>query len=160
MCMDLKTYHIRNSYLIFSVLIISGYTFFEKGAMGLLEGLLSMVVVCLLLLPVFCFSVIGAADVKIFIIMSCYLGYQSTLLCFCYSLLIGAVFSLIKMLYHRNLLTRLLYFGKYIKNCMEQQKILPYHTNGIDQKAVIHYTVPIFLGLMYLQLGGTIWLIQ
>lgn len=117
-----------------------------------------MLLLLICLFPIFALQVIGAGDVKLFLLLGLLLGIRPALFCIFVSFLIGAFYSLIQMLYYKNLIQRFAYFFQYLKDALNTNQIQPYHKQQPDKKAVIHFTIPIFLSFCIYWIGGTSWM--
>ncbi|MBD5466187.1 MAG: prepilin peptidase [Lachnospiraceae bacterium] len=158
MIMDLCCYRIKNQIILCGFLIGIGILFYEKNIQALKQGVFHVLLLFICFLPVFALQVIGAADVKLFLLIGLLTGIKPALFCIIVSFLIGAFYSLMQMLYYKNLFQRLSYFLKYIKHVLITHQIQPYHKQPPDKKAVIHFTIPIFLSFCIYWIGGAPWM--
>lgn len=158
MLMDICCYRIKNIIIIWGFLIGTGILIYEEGIKALAGGMVSLLVLSLALIPVFALQVIGAADVKLFLLLGLLTGIRPALYCIMISFLIGAAYSLIQMLYYKNLFQRLSYFYQYFKKALCTNQIQPYHQQQPDRRAVIHFTIPIFLSFCIYWIGGISWM--
>ena len=130
------------------------------GLEGLILWILGGITPILLLIILFKFRFIGAGDIKLLSVIGSYVGVKSILFIICYSFLIGAAFSLIKMLYHKCLRTRLQYLAGYFTKLLMFRKIEPYvEFSKIEKKNVLHFSVCIALGLLVYKLIGEVTII-
>ena len=155
---DICSYRIKNQILLSGFIIGIGILFYENNAGALKQGFLNMLLLLICLFPVFALQVIGAGDVKLFLLLGLLLGIRPALFCIFVSFFIGAFYSLIQMLYYKNLIQRLTYFFQYLKDVLSTNQIQPYHKQQPDKKAVIHFTIPIFLSFCIYWIGGTSWM--
>lgn len=158
MVMDICCYRVKNIMIIWGFLIGTGILIYEDGIKALAGGILSLLVLFIGFIPVFALQVIGAADVKLFLLLGLFTGIRPALYCITISFLIGAIYSLIQMLYYKNLFQRLSYFYEYFKAALSTNQFQPYHKQQPDQKAVIHFTIPIFISFCIYWIGGISWM--
>ena len=159
MVMDIRCYKVKNQLILSGFAIGTLLLFYENGLQAIGKGFISLPILFLLLFPLYAIQVVGAADVKIFLLLGFLLGIKPVLYCVLLSLLAGAVYSLLQMLFYKNLLERLGYFLSYIGNSLTTNKIQPYHKVKPDKKAVIHFTIPIFISFcIYWMKGDISWI--
>lgn len=160
MIMDICCYKVKNQFILSGFAIGTLFLVHENGMQAIGKGLFSLLLLFLLLFPIFALQVMGAADVKIYLLLGFLLGLKPALSCIILSLILGAIYSLLQMLYYKNLLERLFYFSGYIRNILTTNKIQPYHNGQPDKRAVIHFTIPIFISFcIYWIKGGISWII-
>lgn len=99
------------------ILLLYGVAFRlrQDGAVGVLEYLGGMAVLIALLYPLYKIGTLGAGDVKLFGVAAGYLPFRKIFLFLFFSLLVAAVFSVIKMFVKRNFRERLSVFAGYVK---------------------------------------------
>lgn len=144
--------------LLSGYIIGIGILLYENNAGALIQGFFNMLLLLICLFPVFALQVIGAGDVKLFLLFGLLSDIRAALFCIILSFFIGALYSLIQMLYYKNLIQRFAYFFQYLKDVLNTNQIQPYHKQQPDKKAVIHFTIPIFLSFCIYWIGGTSWM--
>lgn len=120
-------------------------SFIGYGPEGVLNWAAGCIVPILLLAILFIFRVIGGADVKAFSVIGGFVFYKGAINIIIISFIIGAVFSLAKMIIHRNLFIRLSYFLSYFKNLFQYGKVKKYCEDDFSKDMVIHFMIPIFI---------------
>ena len=106
----------------------------------------------LLFYPAWRLGMAGAGDVKLFGLAAAWLGIPAFGACFLYSLLLGALASFLKMLFHRSLSERISYFLAWVRQCFSQKKLISYSPEGAwGRRETIPYSAA-FLG------GLALWL--
>lgn len=138
---DLRTLKIPNAFIVGGWLIGLVVSFIENGFNGLFESFVAMLVVGVLLLPIWALSqvgirTIGAGDVKLFMVVSVFLGISMTLQIVWYSILLGAILFLFIIKPKRivEMVQEFLYLSFYF--------IPP---PVMESKKKISYALPIFL---------------
>lgn len=153
---DLKTDRIPNGFILLGI------------ASGILCGILSgrdlwavpssVFLAFLLLYPLFQIGVMGAGDVKLFVMIGCFYGARDLAYIMAGAFVIGAVFSLAKLIAERNGRESFLYFFSYLHETIRSRRIKPYgeernrdyHTYC---KNKIHFAVPVLFSAVC-RMGG------
>lgn len=156
--MDLRTDRIPNK------LIFTGIVFGVSGTLWFCldfgQTVFCVFLAFLLLYPLFKIGALGAGDVKVFMMIGSFLAVRECLTVMALSFLIGALFSLAKIIVERNGRERMIYFLSYIlevgrtgrwKIYGEQEAV------GKEQyyKNKIHFAVPVLFAAV-LQIGSGI----
>ena len=100
------------------------------------------------------FKMMGAGDLKYFMVVGGFFEPSLSLKCICISFLIAAIFSLAVIVKHRILMKRLYRLIHYIKEYISTGIWKPY-ISETENLAYLHMSLPIFLGSM-LVTGGWI----
>ena len=108
-----------------------------------------------LLFPLFCCRMMGAGDLKLYGLVCSVCGVTGWFQCFAYSILLGALFALIKMAYYRNFRERFSYFWCYLLETFHTKAIRPYYQEDRDQTVSIPLSVPILLAWVWMLLQNT-----
>lgn len=110
--------------------------------------------VMLLLYPIFKIGALGAGDVKLYGVCAGYLPFDKFLFFFFISLLVAAIFSLIKMLRECNAIERFTYLCEYILEVVQSGSFRLYIENEKERKrAGICLAGPILCSVV-LYMGG------
>lgn len=153
---DLKTDHIPNGFIILGILIgILGGLWFHTS---LPQSVFSMLLAFLLMYPLFKIGALGAGDVKVFMMAGSFMGPKAFLTVMMSTFVIGAVFSLGKLLIEHNGRERIRYFLSYAAEVARtgHWKIYGEHMAQdyqLYRRNKIHFTVPILFGVI-MKLGG------
>lgn len=90
---------------------------------------------------------LGAGDIKLASLICGYLGLKTGALAVGYGFLIGAFWSLFKMMRKGGVLKRLSHFLAYIRQIIHTGKVIPYYISARDgQDGVIPLGACLFLG--------------
>ena len=155
---DLKTDRIPNGLVVIGIIIgVSGSLWYR---FDLLQLAVSMSLAFVLLYPLFKIGVLGAGDVKIFIMIGSFVEAEEFIAILASAFVIGAVFSLVKLLVEHNGRERLCYFLSYISDVVRTRKWKIYGEYMREdyqqyRRNKIHFTVPVLFGVV-LQMGGII----
>lgn len=145
--MDLFYLKIKNWLILIGIAIGIYFSYSKDGKAGVLESLIGMIVPLAVLSIPYYFHMIGAADVKLFMVLGCFFGTDGTVEYLFPILISGGVLSLIKLYYKKNLKKRIKYLKDYFKNYAVTRQVVPYYRGPIDKDAVIPLAIPIFLGV-------------
>lgn len=155
---DLKTDRIPNGFIILgtAIGILGGLRYHT----GLLQPVFSMFLAFLLMYPLFKIGALGAGDVKVLMMTGSFMERRELLAVIISAFIIGAVFSLVKLLVERNGRERIVYFLSYISEVARtgHWKIYGEHMlqdYQLYRKNKIHFTVPVLFGVV-MKLGGVI----
>lgn len=153
---DLKTDHIPNGFIILGTVIgILGGLWLHTG---LPQSVFSMLLAFLLMYPLFKIGALGAGDVKVFMMAGSFMEPKAFLTVMASTFVIGAVFSLGKLLIEHNGRERIRYFLSYVAEVARtgHWKIYGEHMAQdyqLYRRNKIHFTVPILFGVV-MKLGG------
>jgi prepilin peptidase CpaA len=103
------------------------------------------VVLCYLL---FLMHALGAGDIKLFSVIGGIWNLQMLIITMAISFLAAAGMSLCKMLYHRNLISRLCVFGTYLHQVFTSAKLSQYPKSTQDGRHTIHFSIAILIGYL------------
>lgn len=155
---DLKTDRIPNGLIVIG--IITGVAGSLCCRFDLLQLAVSMSLAFVLMYPLFKIGALGAGDVKIFIMIGSFVEAEEFIAILTLAFVIGAVFSLIKLLIERNGRERICYFLSYIAEVAQTRKWKIYGEYMREdyqryRRNKIHFTVPVLFGVV-LRMGGII----
>lgn len=147
---DLRSYRISNR-IIYTGWI--GGLLFQVGRHGfhgiLSWGIGSMVPIILLFI-LFLFKVAGAGDIKLFSIIGGMFGSKFVLSVMVAAFCLGAVLSVIQMLYFGIFLSRFQYFIQYLRKALSEKRILRYyHPERDGRDCVIHFSAAVLAAFVY-----------
>lgn len=158
--MDLCYDKIYNEWILIGIIAGLGYAIRQNGEKGFLMAAVSMMVPVFLLYPLFVIGCLGAGDIKLLAVVGCFLSIEENIICLGLSFLIGAVFSLLKMLAERNFLQRMRYLMSYILDVFRSGEWKFYEEDVRDRKkrreARIHFALPVLVSVLIYK-GGLYW---
>lgn len=108
--------------------------------------LLNVSVPVILLYLLFLIRALGAGDIKLFSMIGSIWGLQVLCITIAASFLVAAVMSLCKILFHRNLISRLRIFREYIRQALASGRLFKYPQDSQGKQHVIHFSVAILIG--------------
>lgn len=151
---DYRSARIPNGLIIMIFMAGCGIRLRDMGGWGLKEYLAGCLPVLLLFYPLFKIGTVGAGDVKILSVTAGFLSGKAILGFLFYSMLIAAIFSVIKMIKERNGKERFLYLCSYLASVAAAGKWKLYLQNEMEQKnAGIRLSGPVLLSVL-LHWGG------
>ena len=150
---DIRTDRIPNSIIVVGFLTGMIYQSIHHGIYGILQGMASAMIPFIVLFPIFTIRGLGAGDIKLLAVAGTFLSVDKSKHCLIFSLIFGAVFALIKMLYQRNFIERIQYFISYVRRVYETGHFFKYNTEATDATSKIHMSIPILLAVL-LGIGG------
>lgn len=142
---DIAIYKVPNYIFIVGWGVALIHSFIRYGPEGVLYWAAGCVVPVVALSILFILKAIGGADVKAFSVIGGFVFYKGVIKIIIISFIIGAIFSLAKMIIHKNLLVRFRYFLSYFKNIFLYKKIDQYCGAIISKDMVIHFMIPILI---------------
>lgn len=140
---DIISYRVPNVLIFWG--LISGIMcqVFLHGITGCSIWFISVVSVWIVMVPFSILRMFGAGDVKLFMVIGGFLGRSFTMQYAIVALFVGAIFSIGKMLWHRNLLDRLRYLASYLFIIWAGRTWMKYELDTSKEKeAVIPFVVP------------------
>lgn len=122
------------------------YRVWERGIVGFGLAIFYMLFPIILLYLLFLMRALGAGDIKLFSVIAIWTGIQkSCYVIFC-SLLAGAIYGAVKLIYHKSLISSLLRFVQYAGRILSTGDIEPYRTKHTWDKHSIHFALAIAIG--------------
>lgn len=143
------------NYLI-AAMILAGvpWRILEEGPWAAAVFVLQTILIGGLLYPLFKIGAVGAGDVKLFGVAAGYLPFEKIFVFLFVSLLIAAIFSLVKLWQNDNFRERLHYLAEYFADVIKGSSWRLYLENGKDSPEIrLCLSGPAFLSLL-LYLGG------
>jgi prepilin peptidase CpaA len=146
--MDLFYLKIKNGLILTGIAMGLYFSYFNNGRIGIQESLIGMMVPLAVLSIPYYFHMLGAADIKLFMVLGCFYGLSGTTECLLPIVISGGVLSIVKISYKKNLTKRLKYLKDYFESYALTRQVLPYYRGSMDKDAVIPLAIPIFLGVV------------
>lgn len=148
---DLKFYRIRNPVIAAGWFYGVLNSLFQSGLIGIVRwGIASMFPIVLLFF-LFLIKGLGAGDIKLFSVISGILGIRFIIQLIIASFLMGAVFSVFRMIQFRIFLYRLNVLFQYIHIAITEKKIRRYYDSKTDGKqCIIPFTTAVLSAFVIL----------
>lgn len=122
------------------------FRIWESGVKGLFLSVIQMILPVIILYLLFLMRALGAGDIKLFSMIGSIWSLKVLFYCMIFSFLTGAVLSLFKLLYQKNLFARLQYFFQYVQNCFITKSIGIYDRGSDGNQNTIYFSVAVFIG--------------
>lgn len=132
------------------------FTVFEHSFYSLFQFFRSGVLISILFVPIFFIRAIGAGDIKLFIVITCFLGFDKGIKIVIASFLFGGALSIIHLFRKRIFITQMLSLANYFSCMYITKKVVPYSDGRNEKMNCIHFTLPILLGTLFV-IGGEIY---
>lgn len=131
-----------------------GRAVYHQGIQGIPFSLSGMIIPFLLLFVFYIFHMMGAGDIKFFMMIGAFVGSKDIREIMWIAFLIGAAVALVKMIAHKTVVIRFFYLWNYIYRTMTTRKIEPYYQKAeLESKNRIHFAIPIGLSVC-IWMGG------
>lgn len=124
--------------------------------LSILSCLGVLLIICIVFIPIYYIRAIGAGDIKLFAMISCFLGIRQGIQVIVLAFLIGGVFSIIKLFRHHIFFLQLQSLATYITQTYYLKKIVPYESISSQNKNVIHFSLPILFSTILI-IGGELY---
>ncbi len=156
--MDFAYDRIWNGWIIFGMIIGLSFRFLEYQWHGLYEAVVSMLLSFVLLYPVYKIGGLGAGDVKLFLMLGSFVPAETLLRIMISSFIVGALFSIGKLVSKENLKERMRYFFSYLADvfCTRQWKLYGEELQWdyrMYMSNKIHFALPVLISAA-LWMGG------
>lgn len=151
---DIRIHRIPNILIFFGLFFGICCQICSMDMTRVLCGIAGSMLAVILLYPLFLIRVLGAGDIKLLSVLGMFFGWRGSIYCIGYSFLIGALFSIIYMLYHQTLFQRFFHLYNYIRETLTTGHIGAYRKGGYEKGVTIHFSIPIFISAL-LYAGGS-----
>ena len=140
---DAVTGKIPNALILAGLLMGLYVCLMAEGIGGLLTFVWKALWPVLVLFLLFLLRALGAGDIKLFSVISVFLSAGETVEVICVSFLLGAVVSLLRMLFMRQTLYRMGLLMAHVKSCVAEKQLRSYQTPETPE-SYLHFAVCIF----------------
>ena len=151
--MDFKYDRIYNGWITLGILLGLSLRIWENGWHDMGSAVAAMLFAFGILYPIYKIGALGAGDVKLFIMTGSFLTVNRSLRVIIVSFIIGAVFSLGKMISEENFMERMKYLTSYLVDVIRSGQWKLYGENLKDdfkkyKSNKIHFALPICFSVM------------
>lgn len=146
---DIKSYRIPNLLIVGGLCLGVCNSVYLNAWQGAWECMIGISIPIWALFILYRLRMLGAGDVKLFAMIGGWIGH-AVISVMIYSFLAGGILAAIHMLCHRNLVSRMRYFRKYIQTCLRTRQIIPYKSGFEEGNTdnTIHFSAAIMLGYL------------
>ena len=129
---DFKTYQIPNKLILSGLVISFFFQFFQESFLSVLYYFGTFILVCVVFLPIYYIRAIGAGDIKLFAMITCFIGMKQGIQVIIVAFIIGGIFSFIKLVRYHITGVQLQSLAEYVTQMYYLKKIVPYSSISID----------------------------
>ncbi|MEE3467556.1 MAG: prepilin peptidase [Eubacterium sp.] len=152
---DLSDYRIPNWFLVSGLLISLIRRLELQGLNSVWPWLAGMVFPLFIGFFLFRWRMFGASDGKLMAVVGSFVGIPGVFFVLFYSLIIGAVFSILKVIRCRCIHERWLRLRSYVKQVLLSGRMQPYYNRKKEgDTGVIPFGVAIGFGTLFSMMGG------
>ncbi|MCM1039990.1 MAG: A24 family peptidase [Roseburia sp.] len=156
--MDFKYDRIANGWIILGMILGVSFRIAEGGLYGMCSAAVSMLLSFCLLYPVYKIGGLGAGDVKLFVVIGSFVPAAELLHIIIVSFMIGAVFSIGKLISEANFRERMQYLFSYLFDVLRAGQWKLYGEDLMRERRKytgnkIHFALPACISVM-LFMGG------
>lgn len=152
---DIRSYRISNRLICMGLFTGLLFQIWESGIQGIFLFLLQIILPVVMLYLLFLMRALGAGDIKLFSVIGGIWNLKIVCYCILFSFLFGAVYSLLLLIAHKNLLPRLQYFWNYMRTALAAKRIGRYDRESDGKRNIIHFSIAVLLG--YIVTMGVIY---
>ena len=152
--MDLRFYKIPNLCIIVGITSGLIMTYMSYSVIEMLGACVAITTIFLAFYPFYLIGGLGAGDIKLLMMTACFIHEGRFIKYLLITFVLAAVISVTKMLFVRESRQRLFYLGQYLKKATLTGSIDHYIVDKKDKRCVIRLSIPAFISLMIMCLGG------
>jgi len=153
---DIKYRKVYNKQLLLFILAELGVSLMFGGMDDLSLG--GFILPALVHYIPFRMRLVSAGDVKLFMVIGFFVGYEFIITCMMYSYLIGGIVAFVVMVVSGEFLSRMRKLKTYFFNCLLSRTLLPYEKcfQPVNECASINFTTIPFAFMIHLAVLGQI----
>lgn len=153
---DVTRMKISNRLILTGVILSAAFGIFLGGMPRLIQVLLNISFPVIVLYLLYLIGALGAGDIKLFSVIGGFTNLKMLLDCMLAAFVAGAVISLIKLLYYRNLQLSLFRASCFFRELFSG-KVSSYRKEWTGEQNLMHFSIAIFIGFLYA--GRHMWLV-
>lgn len=150
---DMRSYRISNLCILLGIIAGMLMTFVSYSYAGAAAAAARMAVVFIVFYPFYIIGGLGAGDVKLLMVLGCFLQRERLISCLLMAMLIAGAAAVVKMLIFEESRQRLYYLGRYIRKAAFTGVFDEYETDLGQKKSVIRLSVPVLASVALMYLG-------
>lgn len=144
---DFKCMKISNRLILMGLLLATVFGLLQGGIPQIIDILLNISFPVITLYILYLLGILGAGDIKLFSVVGGFTNLKMLLNCMLFAFVAGAVISLGKMLYHRNLQFSL-FKGRIFMKEVLRGNISSYRETMAESKNLMHFSLAILIGVV------------
>ena len=150
---DMRRYKIPNLCILAGMAAGLVTTFVSVSFVGTAIALVQTAVIFMAFYPFYILGGLGAGDIKLFMVLSCFLQGGRLIRCLLVAMLIAGVASVIKILIFEESRQRFYYLGRYIRKAVLTGTFDTYEVDLSQKKSVIRLSVPVLASVILMQIS-------
>ena len=147
---DFKCMKISNRLILIGLVLAMTFGILQGGMSQIIYILLNISFPVIILYFLYLLGVLGAGDIKLFSVIGGFTNFKMLMNCMLASFVAGAVISVVKMLYHRNLSVSLLKGQIFMKEIL-RGNISSYRKTWAEESNLMHFSLAILIGVVAAQ---------
>lgn len=125
----------------------------QSGIPSLLQSLFQMIIIFAAFYPFYLMKGLGAGDVKLFMMLACFIQGTTLLHCLLTAMLLAGVWAVGKMVFYQESRERLQYLGRYCRKAVLTGALDDYVVDRKEKRSIIRLSVPVLCSVVLLY-GG------
>lgn len=150
---DILCYRIPNLWIMIGMIAGLVQTVAKGDLLLLGQTVIQLMIIFAVFYPFYLLKGLGAGDVKLFLMVGCYIRGTSYFYCLLGAMVLAAVWALMKMIWQKESRERLYYLGRYCKKAIMTGVLEEYEVDKGNRKSVIRLSVPVLCSVL-LWYGG------
>lgn len=145
---DMRYYKISNLCILVGIIAGLIMTLVSYSFAGAVSAVMQTAVIFAAFYPFYALGGLGAGDIKLFMVLGCFLQRERLIGCLFAAMLIAGVASVVKMLIFEESRQRLYYLGRYIRKAAFTGAFDEYETDFTQKRSVIRLSVPVLISVV------------
>lgn len=150
---DIFCYRIPNLWIGIGAAAGLLQTVMQGGMLQLLQVLLQTIIIFAAFYPFYLIKGLGAGDVKLFMLLGCYVKGITLWHCLLTAMLLAGILAVLKMALYQESRRRLLYLGRYCRKIILTGAVDDYTVDRESKRSMIRLSVPVLCSVLLLY-GG------
>ena len=150
---DMRSMKVSNRLILVGICASVPFRVWSQGVESIVWILPNMIIPVIILYLFYLSGIMGAADIKLFSLIGCFVNLKELFYCIIVSFVVGAVFAALKMMNNKTLYSRI-YLGMSYISDMLHGDIKAYEQ--CEEDGIIHFSFSILIGFLLL-LGYEYW---
>ena len=150
---DILSYKIPNLWI--GIGMAAGLVLMARGGGFLMIGqaLAQIIIIFMVFYPFYLLKGLGAGDVKLFMLLGCYIRGVTYIHCLFVAMLFAGIWAVLKMVMYQESRERLCYLGRYCKKAIITGTLESYEVDKQEKRSVIRLSIPTLCSVLLLY-GG------
>lgn len=144
---DFRSCKIPNRWILIG-LVAGVLSLLEEDRGACPDYIMGCVFPFILLFFFYCIRVLGAGDIKVFMICGLFLGTDAIVHVIVWAFFFGGIYAVIRLIRTKSFRKRFLCFFAYAKQVARTGRIGRYVEEGWEKESVLHFSLCIFLGCL------------